>query len=223
MDCKHFLSVCIAFVSTLVLAYAPALAAPVGYTDSATFIANLPMPASTLNFESMSAGATIDSGDTVEGVTFTYDFGSVKMMVSDAWDTTSPSNFLGTDDGDILQDGDDFDLSFSEASAIGMYFITADDVLDDDIALEAAGFTVGLDASQYDTLGDGSRAFFLGIIDVDPGNAFTAASIGTIGGGYFLYNVDDITTAVPVPEPASVFLVGTGLLGILGFSRPRRS
>ena len=42
-------------------------------------------------------------------------------------------------------------------------------------------------------LGDQGIPYFFGIID--DANTFTRASVTTIGGGFFLYNVDDITTA----------------------------
>ena len=53
-------------------------------------------------------------------------------------------------------------------------------------------------ADVQQTLLDGSQVFFLGI--VDDTNSFTSASVGTIGGGFFVYNVDDVITAVSV-EP----------------------
>ena len=217
------LSVLVSFWTTSVQA------APMGYTDQASFLAALPGPASVLNFDSMGAEAIIADGDTVEGITFTYDFDGVQMMVSNLWDTTSPDNFLGTDDADIFQGGDGFELAFAPSNAIGMYFISADSpdeqILDGDITLMAGGLSVGLDVSVYDILADGSYAFFLGIIDDD--NFFTTASITSFTdeyGPYFFYNVDDITTAAaaPVPEPSTLLLIGTGLVGLTYTRRRRR-
>jgi hypothetical protein len=49
----------------------------------------------------------------------------------------------------------------------------------------------------------------------DLSGAFTEASIMTsqYGSGYIFYNIDDITTAAPIPEPGSIMLLDIGLLG----------
>jgi len=201
-------------------------AALVTFTDQASFLAALPGPSNTLDFDSLTAGSTtIADGDTVDGITFHYNFGGVQMQVTDGnqfggggpFDTTSGANFLGTDDADILQDGDDFDLSFAPVNAIGMFFITTDTMENDDIMLSAGGGAVGLNIADAGLdLGDGGIPFFLGIIDDT--NTFTTANISTIGGGFFLYNVDDITTAV-VPLPAALWLFVSGFLGLLAIRK----
>ena len=211
----------------VVLFSGSAYAVPVGYTDHTNFINDLPMPANVLNFEVKNYGDPIASGDTVGNITFTYDFGGTEMMVTDddggTYPTTSPPNYLGTNDFDIFQDGDFFDLSFAAASAIGMYFITEGDtngdMFDDDIELTVGSFTVGLLASSGVDIGADRYAYFLGIVDDDPLASFTSASITTIGGGYFTYNVDDITTSAPIPEPTTMLLFGSGLIGLAGFRR----
>lgn len=220
-------------LSVLVFFCATSLqAAPMGYTDQASFLAALSSPTRVLDFDSMTYGDSIADGDTVEGITFNYDLGGVQLMVTDdfggSYPTTSSPNLLGTDDGDMFQDGDNFELAFAPSFAIGMYFITADEMVDDDITLTAGGVSVGLDVGAAEFLGTDDflnewYAYFLGI--VDDTNAFNMASIvadGGPGGPYFLYNVDDITTTAPVPEPGTLLLIGTGLLGLTYTRRRRR-
>jgi hypothetical protein len=97
-----------------------------------------------------------------------------------------------------------------------MFFITADEMFDDGITLSAAGTSVGLSVADAGSdVADGGIPYFLGIIDDT--NPFTTASITTIGGGFFLYNVDDIVTAVPLP--GALWLFGSGLFGLLAVRR----
>ena len=206
------------------------------YTDEAAFQSGLStagLTATTLDFDSLSAGELIPSGVPVDRITFTYNhfhsgFGAATMQVRDDFETTSPVNYLGSNDGGIFQDGDDFDLSFAPVNAIGMFFITADLMFDGDIELTVGGVSASLvtaDVSFLPTFGD--QVYFLGLIDTM--NTFTTASVTTIGGGFFLFNVDDIVLAsaaagpmVPVPEPASAPLFLVGLIGLWAAARARR-
>lgn len=191
------------------------------YTDQASFFSALPGSASTLDFDSLTAGTTIADGGKVDGITFDYDFGGVQLQVTDVFNSPSSPNSLGTDDGDLLQDGDEFGLSFGPVNAIGLLFITADQMFDDDIILSAGGTSVGLSVADAGTdLGDGGIPYFLGIIDET--NMFTTADITNIGGGFFLYNVDDITTSV-VPIPGALYLFATGFIALVFKGRNKLS
>lgn len=217
--------------SALVFLSSAANSALVTYTDQAAFMAALPGTATTLDFESVTAPFTINDGDTLGGITFNYSFGPppVDMQVSSSTDTgyatTSGTNFLGTEDADIFLDDDDFSMDFSAVNAIGMYFITAETpnftLFDNDIQLTASGGTAFLDVDAVNfTLSDGSLVFFLGLIDTT--NTFITASITTPNSsGGFLYNIDDITTAV-VPLPGAFWLFGSGLAGLIALRRRRK-
>lgn len=224
-----------------VLALSPFVgAAPMAYTSSTAFFAALPSPAQILSFDTLTAGSLINSDDTLAGITFSYDFGvfdsgpnigqPLRLAVTDGdqfggggpFDTTSSPNFLGTNDADVLQDGDEFSISFGPSTAIGMYFLSADTLFDDDITLDAAGETASLIAADVEqTLPDGTDVFFLGVIDA--AQEFTSAEIKNIGGGFFLYNVDDIvTTSRSVSIPASWALLLCGSIA-LAVARRRNS
>jgi hypothetical protein len=188
------------------------------FTDQAAFMAALPGSANTLDFDGLTGGNSTDfgtiiaDGDTVDGITFNYDFGGVQMEVRNDFLTTSPDNYLGTTDGGVLLDGDEFSLSFAPVNAIGMSFITADTMLDGDITLSAGGDSVSLVAADAGAdLGDGGIPFFLGLIDTT--NTFTSADIFNIGGEFFFYNVDDIVTSV-VPVPGAIWLFLSALAGL---------
>ena len=206
-------------------------AVPITYTDRAAFdaaIAALTNPTgSTLDFDALPANSLIADGGSVGGLTFNYpvlDSFGVSMQVSSGFDTTSSTNYLGTNDGGVFLDGDNFSLDFGAVNAIGMYFITGDPMFDGDISLTAGGATASLAAGAIQqALPDGGNAFFLGILD--DAATFSSAAVDTIGLGAFLYNVDDIVTAkanppvVGVPEPATLALFA---LGLLGFGMRRR-
>jgi hypothetical protein len=183
-------------------------AEPRMYSNYADFAAALPAKPAILNFDALNAGATIADAGTAEGITFRYDFQGLRMKVAHIYATTSAPNFLGTNDGGVFHDGDDFSLSFLPSSAIGLYFISADPLISGDLTVSAAGVTAALDAEDVqETLPDGSRVYFLGIIDDQ--QPFDIANVVALAGGFFLYNVDDIITAPinltassAMPEPA---------------------
>lgn len=181
-------------------------AEPMVYVDQVEFAAALPTAPRILDFDHMPAGTTIADAATAEGITFSYDFDGLAMKVAHLYATTSSPNFLGTGDGGMLHDGDDFTMTFSPSSAVGLYFITADPLLDGDIIVAAGGVTAALQAADIqETLPDGSKVYFLGIVDNH--EAFSSARIEALAGGFFLYNVDDIITAPVQP----VQLVAEGL------------
>ena len=209
-------------------------AAPVAYTSQANFLADLgPAGISitdTLDFDTdsggnpIAAGTIIQSGVPFDGFTFSYTWPDVagaplEMIVTDFYDTTSGFNSLGTTDGDLFLDGDEFSISFAPSNAFGMLFITADPMLDGDITLTANGVSASLAGlGAIGTVADGSEVFFLGLIDTM--NPFTQVDIGNVGGGFFFYNVDDIVIGA-VPVPAAFWLFGTALAGFIGYSRRR--
>lgn len=207
-------------------------AAIITYTDRATFDADLLVngySSATLDFESPAPGTPIPSGGALSGISFNYNFGAIQLKVSNIYDTTSGTNFLGTNDGsDLLQDGDDFSMSFTARTAIGLYLISSDVLFDGDFTLTVGGTTASLVAADVQqTLPDlVSNVYFLGLIA--DSSTFTSAVLETHGGGgAFTYNVDDIITATAsstaVPEPASAFLIASLTCTFWSFKNRRKS
>jgi len=172
----------------------PLSADPMTFADEAAFMAALPTLPQVLDFDHMAAGTTIDDAATAGGITFSYDFEGLAMKVAHLYATTSSPNFLGTVDGGMFHDGDDFTLTFEPGNGIGLFFISADPLVDGDIKVTAGGVTASLIALQVqETLPDGSRVYFLGVVDTEA--PITQARVEALPGGFFLYNVDDIMTA----------------------------
>ena len=206
-------------------------ATPISYTEEAAFMTAIScFEQQTLDFENSDVGDLIPSGDSLKGIAFSYDLFGESMAVVDEYDTTSGDNSLGlTLDGKIegdncFWDGDEFDLSFDPVHAIGMYFITSDPALTEEIRLKTQWGTA-YNSADNRLLSDGGLAYFVGMISDE---AFSSAHIGFAADGEsnFVYNVDDITLASgkafnPVPEPASLLLFGCGLIGLLAVKRCR--
>lgn len=181
-----------AFIGTVVSVAASA--EPRVFADQQKFTAALPTAPHILDFDEMPPGTTIADAATAGGIKFSYDFEGLAMKVAHLYATTSSPNFLGTVDGGMFHDGDNFTLTFEPGSAIGLYFISADPLLDGDIKIIAGGATASLVARQVQqTLPDGSRVYFLGVVDTAA--PITQARVEALAGGFFLYNVDDIITA----------------------------
>jgi alpha-tubulin suppressor-like RCC1 family protein len=179
-----------------------AVAAPAGYTQEAVYVARAPAPLNVRGFNDLPHGEIIASGATHAGITYFYSLYGVSLQIASGAETgysttTLDDRFLGTDDAYILQEGDSLTMAFAPSSAFGLHIITNDDVLDGDLALVGNGISVLLRAADVQqVLPDGSKVYFLGIID--PEGSFTDAHLLTSGNGAFLFNLDEISTAAAV-------------------------
>lgn len=209
--------------SILALGCAQAQAAVTAYSSQADFLNDLKRPGVTVDFESFSQGDVIPSGSSHMGASITYDLGGANLMVDDFYDTTSPFNYLGTDDIDRdfgLYGGDSFTLDFGQAMhAFGLYIISADDIFDGDFTITTNNGQEAFSLSIVDMpLLDG-EAYYLGLIESDDAMGFTSVTFSSVADDY-IFNIDDITVS-PVPEPSTWLLFGIGLAGVTAMSRRR--
>lgn len=221
MNKSHLLGACCAFV--LACLASPANAATTTYSSQVSFLGALGVaPTITHNYDTETAGSTIANGATLDGATYSYTLsraGNPSILIDDSFDTTSTSNYLGTDDGSGAFVGSDaFTITFEQTMhAIGLYVISADLIFANDFTITtSSGQTANNIATSDVTLTDG-EAYFIGLIEDDFSLGFNSITLSSFEAEY-LFNVDDITVA-PVPLPAAVWLFGSGFLGLVGISR----
>jgi hypothetical protein len=192
-----------------------------GYTSSSAFSAAIASMSNvtTANFDSDPTG-NIAQGATVDGIQFNYniDGGLDSLAIVSSliyFDTTSPPNYLGSNDlgTAALFPGDSVTMSFaSPVNALG-FFIIGGPYNNGDFTLSSTTATAISSNVLEETLGDGGQVIFLGITST---TAFSSATVSLDPSAGELWNLDDITTAQipasPTPEPDSVVLAVEGLL-----------
>lgn len=214
-------------MAAALLAAGSAQAALGGYTTRASFLAASAADSAvqTVDFDAVPTGTTFASGSGTGGLSFSYNIApGVLLKVSSLFATTSGTRYLGLNNGnDAFLLGDGFTINFGRTvHAVGLYLITGGGVLAGDFRLTAAAGSVGNSAMADRTVADGSPAYFLGLVESDPGAGFSSVTLGSLAGPLIVFNVDDITSAVlAVPEPSTLalMLAGAGLLAL----RRRRS
>jgi hypothetical protein len=226
------LRIALVLLATLLLHASSGLASAITYTDRAAFDAAAGSGLGTVNFDALADETVIPSGGSVGGATFTYLIaaGLFNLEVINDFQTTSPHNSLGTTGDDTFVAGDVFNIGLSSpATAIGLYVIGSGLFLPGDFTLSAGSGLALSAAAPFQTLSDDGQVFFLGVIDPA---GFTNATFTSIAGSGAPFNVDDIVSnglrtdvgPSPVPEPASLLLLGSGLFAAgVKRSRDRRA
>nr|WP_315239562.1 PEP-CTERM sorting domain-containing protein [uncultured Albidiferax sp.] len=189
----------------------------------------------TTNFEAVPLNTLYASGTGPGGFTLSASASGstpqVRNSLSDGtplW-TTSGTQFLGLNNNDAqFLGGDVLNIHFlAPVFGFGLYVITGADTLAGDLALSSAYGTVLNSGVADQTDGNGSYAYYLGMV---ASASFSDVTL-TFGDGSFFFAsaVDDIAlvSGVPggggnntVPEPSTLALLG--LAGVLMAAQRRR-
>lgn len=177
------------------------------------------------DFDSFAAPVIVPNGADFGDFTLNYATSGFDVMIDNVYDTTSPTNYLGTTDGGAFFGGDSLTFTFDQAQQGFALYITAGFeiiIYDDDFTLTTnSGVTAGNSAvpDAGVTLSDGD-AYFLGFIETDPNLSFNQITLSSVSDDYY-YNVDDVIAVVP--ELETYIMMAGGIPLMLWWQRRQRS
>lgn len=197
---------------------------PLTFTDEAEFrfaldvlVAISGFAETPRDFEGLAAGATLPNGTDLDGLSLVYSLAGLEAQVRADFETTSPTRYLGLDTPDgAFVSGDSLAFVSGEAiHALGL-FVEGETATfrpgDFELRTDAGVRVTSTDAASR-VLADG-EAIFLGVIDPRGFRRADLESFDARGTGLFVFDVDDVTTAVPEPGSALAAL-GLGLALLL--------
>ena len=209
----------VAAVSLALLGAGSAQATTITYTSSAAFFAALgATPVFTETYEGLVLNSTIPDGSTVNGITYTTFPAGTDGRIDNLYNKIGAQSLAlqrGTDATSFFFAGEGMTVNFaSPENAVGIFFNVSPSPVGSLTVSTSAG-TAG-NGATYDT----STLYFVGLISDSSFLSATFAGDGTISSGY---NLDNLSVAAVVPEPASLMLLGSGLAGFAAIRRRRKA
>src|ERR1700682_4375421 len=185
------------------------------YTDVLSFDAAV-LPPSNYNFEGIAPIGSFSPGDvTVGGATFTAGGGFDYVIDSTAPFANYGASFFSGQSGNPGVDPSEVVCTLSGSTAIGFTY--------GDNADAALAFTVTLstgDSFALTTpLNNGVDTGFVGFVSDTP---ITSVTFADNGSSFDVINFAESAPATSVPEPGTLALMATGLLGMALLGRRRR-
>ena len=192
-----------------------ALASTTIYTDVLSFNAAV-LPPSNYNFEGIAPAGFSYSGDAaVGGVTFTTNISSNNEFVLDAGFANYNASFFsgqsvnGVDPSEVV-------CTLSGMTAIGF---TYGDYSDSGGTPFTVTLSTGESFALNTPLNAGYDTGFVGFVSEAP---ITSVAFADNGSGFDVINFSQSSSATSVPEPGTLALMATGLLGTALLGRRRR-
>ena len=205
------------------LIFAPAAWADTVYTSSADFLSAIGGLSATT--EDYSSGffdtEPIPNGFSAHGITYTnfnLTQGATQGIITSLYNSFSGLS-LGADHTDLGPQYTYFlptegaTISFAQpVTAFGMFFNV--NLSTGQYGFNYAGGSAYTDSASYDQ----STFVFVGVVADNP---FSSITFNSLDAGLGSYNVPEMIYATSVPEPSSIVLLGTSLLGAFGVVRKR--